>query len=100
MLPRYPELFAVPWRSVQCQTREVLLVERLSSTPLPVADIEMTACAPMRSPFLRFLEQDRELTTVVLQHLLTCDACGAQLTDAARMAFTVKVHGDEETPAL
>jgi hypothetical protein len=77
-----------------CQTREVLFVERLTSTRLSLADIETTACVHTRSSFLRFLEHDRALTVAVLQHLLTCDARRTQLTDAARNTLTVEVHGD------
>ena len=83
-----------------CQVRQLVLVERLSATALSPEVLEATACGPVRSSLLRFLEQDRELTVAVLQHLLTCDECRVQLTDAAHSAFTNEVHGDEERPAL
>jgi hypothetical protein len=83
-----------------CHDREISLVHHLSDTALPADAAASTECAPARASLIRFLEQDRGLTSAALRHLLTCEACRAQLTDAAFATFMNDVHGDDETPAL
>lgn len=86
--------------SLQAKTdrREQGLVERGTDVggegPAPVS------CVAARSALLRYLEQDRPLTQPVLQHLRTCETCGAHLTDAALTRYTIEVHGEDEIPGL
>jgi hypothetical protein len=84
----------------ECGDRELTLVEQLSDTTVSPDELVATTCAPARLSLLRFLEQDRNMTVSVLEHLLSCEICGDQLTDAARSAYNNEVFGLTEVPAL
>jgi hypothetical protein len=84
----------------ECLDRELSLIEQLSSTEAWSDELAVTACGPARSSLMRFLEQDRVLTVTVLEHLLSCEQCGVQLTDAARSTYQTEVYGHDEVPAL